>query len=326
MIGFLQGVSKKIEDNLVLLVILAIILGVTFGWAAPTAAKGVKSLSTVALFIMLYPMMIGLRIEEVGKAVKNIKLISASMIINFVLSPLVAALLAFVFLHSRPDFAVGLILTGSVPCAGMVAGWTGYAKGNVALALVLVAASLLIAIVTVPISMSLLAGIYVDIDALALFKDILLTVGVPLVVGNLTRRAIVHWWGNEGFQKVKPILPGASMLGMYLIVFNSMALEANNVVHHPLYFLIVGVPLAIFYLLMFSAAVGLSRWLNFGYKDMVAFSYGVAGKNISIALAIATTFFSPLTVLVLALKPIIQIGFMTLFLRLTARLQKWFAW
>jgi len=70
----------------------------------------------------------------VGKAAKNLKFISLTMFSNFVISPLFAALLAYLFLHNRPDFAVGLILTGTVPCAGMVEGWTGYAKGNVALA------------------------------------------------------------------------------------------------------------------------------------------------------------------------------------------------
>jgi ACR3 family arsenite efflux pump ArsB len=246
------------------------------------------------------------------------------MVFNFVFSPLFAALLAYLFLHNRPEFAVGLILTGTVPCAGMVAGWTGYAKGNVALALVIVALSLLVSIIMIPIWMPILAGVYVDIDAWGMFKEILLAVVVPLILGDLTRRTIIRIWGEDSFKEVKPILPGISMLGMYLIVFISMALEANNVLHNPQYFLIILVPLTFFYALLFSGSVLFSRWMKYSYEDMVAFAYGTAGKNISIALALATIFFSPLTVLVLALKPVIQIGFMAGFLRLSARLQKWF--
>ena len=324
MLKSLQKAAKVIESNLVLFVLLSIVAGVTFGWAYPATAKGLQSYTTVTLFIMLYPMMIGLRIEEVGKALMNLKLIGLSTLFNFVVSPLLAALLAYLFLHDRPDFAVGLILTGTVPCAGMVAGWTGYAKGNVALALVIVALSLLVSIVMIPIWMPVLAGVYVHIDALGMFKEILLAVVVPLILGDLTRRAIIRIWGAEGFKEIKPILPGISMLGMYIIVFISMALEANNVLRNPRYFLIILIPLAFFYAILFSGAVLFSRWMKFNYADMVAFAYGVAGKNISIALALATIFFSPLTVLVLALKPIIQIGFMATFLRLGPRMQKWF--
>ena len=325
MLKALQRTAKVIESNLVWFVLLSIVAGVAFGWAYPAAAKGLQAYTTLTLFIMLYPMMIGLRIEEVGKAMTNLKLIGLSTLFNFVISPLLAALLAYLFLRDRPDFAVGLILTGTVPCAGMVAGWTGYAKGNVALALVIVAFSLLVSIVMIPIWMPVLAGVYVQIDALGMFQQILVAVVVPLILGDLTRRAIIRVWGGEGFKEVKPILPGVSMLGMYMIVFISMALEANNVLHNPQYFLIILVPLAFFYAILFGGSVLFSRWMKFSYADMVAFAYGVAGKNISIALALATIFFSPLTVLVLALKPIIQIGFMASFLRLAPRMRKWFA-
>ncbi len=317
MLKSLQKAAKFAEGNLILLILLSIAAGIAFGWLFPAQAKGLKSLSTVALFVMLYPMMIGLRIEEVGKAATNLKLISLSMIFNFVLSPLLAAGLAWLFLRGRPDFAVGLILTGTVPCAGMVAGWTGYAKGNVALALIIVALSLLVSIVMIPIWMPILAGVYVHIDALGMFKDILIAVVVPLILGDLTRRAIIRFRSAETFQQVKPILPGVSMLGMYMIVFISMALEANNVTQHPQYFIIVLIPLAFLYAILFTGAVLSSKLAGFRYEDMIAFSYGVAGKNISIALALATIFFSPMTVLVLALKPVIQIAFMTAFLRLS---------
>lgn len=324
MLRQMQKISKGIESNLIVLILLSIAAGVVFGWRFPDQAHGLKSYSKAALFIMLYPMMIGLRIEEVGKAAANLKLISLSMLFNFLLSPLLAAGLAYVFLHERPDFAVGLILTGTVPCAGMVAGWTGYAKGNVALAMVIVALSLLVSIVMIPVWMPVLAGVYVQLDAWAMFEDILITVVVPLILGDLTRRLIIRLKSLETFQQVKPILPGVSMLGMYIIVFISMALEAENVIKHPEYFLIVLAPLTLLYAILFSGSVLFSRLARFRYEDMIAFSYGVAGKNIAIALALATVFFSPMTVLVLAIKPVIQISFMVIFLRLSPRLKQRF--
>ncbi len=124
--------------------------------------------------------------------------------------------------------------------------------------------------------------------------------------------------------KLKPILPGISMLGMYSIVFISIAIESRTIVQNPDYFLVILAPLGLFYASIFLGAVGLSHLVRFSYEDTVALAYGTAGKNISIALALASLFFSPLTVFVLALKPIIQIAFMAGFLRLTPRLEKWF--
>jgi len=324
MLQQMQRISKAIESNLIVFILLSIVAGILFGWRFPEQAHGLKNYSKVALFIMLYPMMIGLRIEEVGNAATNLRLISFSMLFNFVLSPLLAAGLAYIFLHDRPDFAVGLILTGTVPCAGMVAGWTGYAKGNVALAMVIVSLSLLVSIVMIPIWMPILAGVYVQLDAWAMFKDILVTVVVPLILGDLTRRLIIRWKSPQTFQTIKPILPGMSMLGMYLIVFISMALEGENLIQRPQYFLIVLAPLAFLYAILFSGSVLFSKLAKFSYGDMIAFSYGVAGKNIAIALALATVFFSSMTVLVLAIKPVIQIAFMVAFLRLSPWLKQRF--
>lgn len=324
MINQMQKAAKIIEGNLVIFVLATILAGIGFGWWFPSEAKALKGYTIISLFVMLFPMMIGLRIEEVGKAFAKLKLTSLSMLFNFVVSPPLAALLAHIFLSGKPDFAVGLILTGTVPCAGMVAGWTGYARGNVAAALVIVALSLLLSILFVPFWMPVLAGVYVQINAWGMFKEILVAVLVPLILGDLTRRSIIHKWGQAGFMKLKPILPGISMLGMYSIVFISIGIESRTIVQNPDYFLVILAPLGLFYASLFGAAVVFSHLARFSYEDTVALAYGTAGKNISIALALASLFFSPLTVFVLALKPIIQIAFMAWFLRLTPRLEKWF--
>ncbi len=324
MLNFLKKAAKILDQNMLVFLILFIIGGIAFGSYFPTQAKGLKSYTTLTLFLMLFPMMIGLSTEQLGKALSNLKLISWSVILNFGLSPLLAAGLAYLFLRQTPEFAVGLILTGTVPCAGMVAGWTGYAKGNVALSLIIVVVSLLLSIFLIPVWMPVLAGVYVKIDPLGMLREIFLAIVIPLILGNLTRRFIFSKWGKSGFENIKPILPAVSMLGMFWIVFISMALEARNVLQNPQYILIIFFPLFFFYTLLFIVSVTFSRLMKFSYEDMVAFTYSVAGKNISIALALATLFFSPLTVVVLAMKPVIQIGFMGVFLRILPNLKGWF--
>ena len=318
----LERIARVIQKNLIPFVVLSIVFGLFFGWVYPSSTPVLKRLTPVSLFIMLYPMMIGLKIEEITKAAKNLKLILSSSIFNFVISPPLAALLAYVFLRGYPDFAVGLILTGCVPCAGMVAAWTGYAKGNVALSMVIVALSLVISIFTIPVWMSTLAGIYVAVNVMEMFKDILLIVVIPLVLGNLTRRYLIRKSGIQRFMELKVTFPAVSMLGMYMIVFISMAIESARVIHNPAYFVVILAPLVLFYLPIFSASLLYAVKVGFNYADSMAFVYGVAGKNISIAIALATVFFSPLTVLILAIKPIIQISFMGGFLKLTPKIEE----
>lgn len=295
------------------------VLGKTgLGWWFPSAAKDLEGYIILCIFVMLFPMMIRLLMGEASKDPANLELTSSSMLFNLVLSHLLAALLARIFSHQRPDFAVSLISTGTVPRAGMVADWTGYAKANVALPLMTVTLSLLLSIMLVPCWMPISAGLYVQIDVWGMSKEILVAVVVSLILSDLTRRAIVGKWGQGGLMKSKPILPAISMLGMCSIVSISTALEAYTVVESPDYFLVIIAPLGLFYVSLFASAALFSHLLGFSYEDM-AFSYGTAGKNICIGLV--TLFFSPPTVFVLALKSI-QIAFMAGFLRLSTMLQR----
>ena len=120
---------------------------------------------------MLYPMMINLRVEDIGKALKDWKLFSVAVFMNFLLTPLLGALWTHVlFSHADPYLATGFILKVTVPCSGMVAAWTGYAKGKVESALIVVALSMILAIFLVPFWMWTLAGMYVVINPWMIFQ------------------------------------------------------------------------------------------------------------------------------------------------------------
>lgn len=299
-----------------------IVLGLLLGYLLPGTGKQLQVLYPVALFVMLYPMMVGIKISEVSGAAKRVGFMTVVMIMNYFISPLLAALLASVFLSGYPDFAVGLILTGVVPCAGMIVAWTAMARGNAAMTLLITVTSLLAGIMLIPIWMKILAGMYVPVDAWKMLQTILYTIVIPLILGNLTRTLLVKKWGQKKFMEFKPVFPAVSALGMYMVFFISMMAESVTLVHNPQYLGIIAVPLVIFYLLLFSVSVLYARLTRTNYPDMVALTYGVSGKNISIALALAVLFFSPLTVMIIAIKPLIQVLFMAGFLRLTPYLHK----
>jgi len=319
------SVAQFINKQMIKLLMGVIVLGLLVGYILPGVGKQLQVLYPVALFVMLYPMMVGIKINEVAGAAKRVGFMSVVMVFNYLISPLLAALLALVFLAGYPDFAVGLILTGVVPCAGMIVAWTAMAKGNAPMTLVITVTSFLAGIVLIPLWMSFLAGKYVPVNAWQMMQTILFTLVIPLILGNLTRVWLVKKWGSQKFMALKPVFPAVSALGMYLVFFISMMAESVTLLHNPQYLGIIAIPLVVFYTLLFSSSVLYARLTRTNYPDMVALAYGVSGKNISIALALAVVFFPPLTVMIIAIKPLIQVLFMAGFYRLTPYLREYWA-
>lgn len=316
----LQRIAKFFDRYMMALIALSILAGATVGWFAPEYARGLKVYINLTLFLMIFPMMVGIRVEEMVKAVKNLRSISLSLLLNFVISPLIGYLVVRVAFGGHPDFAVALFLLSVTPCAGMVAGWTGFAKGNVALALVIVALSLTLSIFTIPVSMLILARSLISIDALAMFKGTVLVILIPMIAGDITRRLIIKAKGEPGFMNIRPILPPLSMLGMFGIVFISVAMGAQRIVSIWQSIFIIVPALLAFYALQFIVSVWLAGRMKFPARDEIALIYSVTGKNISLAIGLASQFFSPLTVVMLAVNPLIQMPVMTWILRWSPRL------
>lgn len=308
-------IQKFFEKYLSYLIVISMVLGILFGLYFPSRAPALKPWIPFTLFLMLYPMMIGIQVEQITEAAKNSRAIVWSIFLNFLVSPLTGFFVAKLMLQQLPAFAVALILLSATPCAGMVAGWTGMAKGNVPLSLIIVSLSLLLSIVTIPFTMLLLAGTLVKVDVISLFKGTLLVILVPIILGDLTRRLIIYRSGQPGFLKIRPLLPPASMLGMFTIIFISLALGAEKIIGQWKSILIILVSVTLFYVLQMAVSIWLSRRINLKPEDRIALVYSVIGKNVSLAVGLAAQFFSPLTVAMLAINPLIQAPAMAWFLR-----------
>ena len=317
-------VAQIINKHLIKFLIIIIAIGIAAGYYYPELGTALQPFTPLALFVMLYPMMIGMKIEEVANAAKQWKLLSVAMIFNYVVSPLLGGMLAALFLSSHPEFAVGLILTSIVPCGGMVVAWTGFSRGNTALAVVITGLSLLAGIVLIPAWTTVLAGKYVGVPFISMLKTIVLVIVIPLILGNLTRRGLLKKCGEEKFSQLKGIFPAVSALGMYSVFFISMTAEARHIVNHPEYLGVMALPLALLYVFVLTLPVVYARITGMDYGNMVALTFGVGAKNITIALALAMIFFGPLTVMILAMKPLVQVIFVAGFCRITPFLrQRW---
>ncbi|MCF8012061.1 MAG: bile acid:sodium symporter [Clostridiales bacterium] len=309
--------ARFINKNLIKILLLVIVTGIIVGYLFPGLGPLLQPLTPISVFIMLYPMMIGIKIEEITKAVKQWKILSVTLFFNFVLAPLLSGLLASIFLASYPEFAVGLILASVVPCGGMLVAWTGMARGNMPLAVVIMTLSFLSGIILIPTWMTILAGKFIAIDPLSMLKTIFLVIVIPLLLANLTRRGLLKRLGQDKFAQVKESFPAVSALGMFSVFFISMTAEACHIINHPEYVGIIAVPLAILYILMFTIPLFCAWITGMEYGNMIALTFGVGGKNISIALALAMMFFGPATVMIIAMIPPIQITFIASFYKLT---------
>ena len=274
---------------------------------------------------MLYPMMINLRIEDIFKALTNKKLLLISLTVNFIISPLLGAIWAyFLFRNTDPYLAIGFILKVTVPCSGMVAAWTGYAKGKVESALAIIALSFAVAVFMVPLMMWLLAGTYIDIHPLMLFEKMLIIVVAPLTAGLITRKLIVKKTGPKIYkEKIAPVFPGISTLAVLPMIFIIIASQAGFIIANFKWALLVILGIATLYPVLTLISLSFSHFADVDFGDGIALAYSGTAKNHAITIGLATTAFGgTLAVFPAAVAPIIQMPIMLMILKLAPKIRK----
>ena len=307
-----------VRNNLLYLILASLVLGLVHGHYFHPGI--LKSLVLPILLVMVLPMMVNIKIEEVLNAFKDFKPVGLSLAINFVIMPLLALAVAWIFFKDQPVFAVGLYLVALLPTSGMTAAWTGMAKGNLNTALVIIAVNLLLSIFILPLYLKFMVGKSVPFDPIHIFKQLLLIVVAPMLAGDLIRRFIVKRWGREGYLKVKPHLSGVSSLGVVLIIFVAMSLKAGQILGDIGASALALVPLALFYFV--AIATGLILGGIFLSRDkMIALVYGTAMRDLSIAVAIAMLSF-PGAVMPIAIAYAIQVPTAALIMKVLLRIGK----
>jgi ACR3 family arsenite efflux pump ArsB len=301
-------------------------LALVVGWTWPGVAW-LERLVPLFLLVMLFPMMINLRVEAIGRAVKSPRLLLIAVAMNFVLTPLLGYAWAGMFLRAAdPHLISGFILKTLVPGSGMVAAWTGYARGRVESALIIVAVSLLLSLVLVPLWMWFLAGAYVTINPLVILRSMVLIVILPLTAGLLTRKGLVRKIGPERFQHLVPVFPSVSAAAMLPMIFIIISSQARLVLTNYQSVFLVLAAMASLYPLLFGAVILFSRLAKVDHGDCMALGYSVTAKAHAITIGLATTAFpGTLAVLPAAVAPMIQVTIMLLFLKLSHRIGRFLA-
>lgn len=311
----LVRISKFLSKWLPLITMLVIGVGLIVGYYYPRFAKSLKPYVPIPLFLMLFPMMIGLNLEGVTMVFTRPKVLLSALLLTFGLIPPLGKLFATLFFRGTdPLLQVGYILNMVVPCSGMVAAWTGFAKGKAETALVIVSVSLILSLGFIPLWMWVLTGSMVYVPVVLILKNLAYMVVIPLIAGQVTRRVLLKRMGTKAFMGLTPYFSGISSFGMYIIIFISMALEARTVINNPHYAWLVIVSMSSFYAVVFVLTVIYAWALRIEYEDMVALAYGVTARNLSITIALALMTWGGLAVLAPAFDPPIQVAVMMMFL------------
>jgi len=284
----------------------------------------IGTMTTLAVFFVIYPMMVNLKIEALLKAGKNIKGLSLTVVYNFVWAPLIGYALAAVFLGD-PLLSLGFLLVMVVPCSSMSIAYTGLSGGDIELATVAVALSFVMAVFAVPLWMMFFASHYaVAVPLRDMLMSILTVLIAPMVLGYLTRRVLVKWLGAEDFQKLQPLFPAMSLAALYVLILMIFFAKATVIVEKWQLVLMLLVPNAVFIALTLLAVTWLDRRLHLSYGEHMALVFASTGKNNGTAIAIAATAFSPLVAVPAATMPIFQILFLVLYLRMAHRIRRYF--
>ena len=301
------AVLTWLKANLVWSIPVAMLLGLAFGAVVNPAF--LKPLILPLTFIMVYPMMVNLQIKKVLSG-HDYKLQLTTLLINFGIVPLVAFGIGRLFFSNNAFAALGLLLAATLPTSGMTISWTGFAKGNLDAAIKMAVIGLILGSLLSPFYAEWLMGTVLEIPVDKIFQQIAIIVFLPLILGYLTQVLIIRRYGKDRYARdFKPRFPLFSTLGLLGIVFSAMALKAETILSDPLDLLLLFIPLVLFYAFTFVTGTFVGRTF-FGRDDAIALIYGVAPKNLSIALAISMNAFGQAgadIALIIALAYVIQL-------------------
>jgi ACR3 family arsenite transporter len=291
-------------------IIAAMVLGILVGRVFPGIGDALDRVKienvslpiAIGLFWMMYPVLAKVRYESLGRFRGEYRLFGVSILLNWVLGPLLMVGLAWLFLPNHPEYRNGLILIGLARCIAMVLIWNMLAKGDGEIAAVLVALNSLFQIAMY----SLLGWFFltemptwfgqestvVDISVMSIARNVAIFLGVPLIAGYLTRRWLVarrgaQWYDGTFVPRISPF----ALIGLLYTIVLIFAMQGDRVLDQPFDVVRIALPLLAYFVIMFSVSFLISKRLGFDYPTTASLSFTAAGNNFELAIAVSIGLF-----------------------------------
>lgn len=271
----------------------------------------------VALFLMLWPAMLDMELSGLQAVYRKPKVLLLSLVLNFLLSPLLVHGLSRLLLYDAPPGTlIGVELFGLMPCGGMTPAYTGMLRGNVGLAVSIAATSLLLSIGIVPLWTDMLLGRFVAVPVLLAARSIAMTVLLPLLFAVVIRKAVTWAKGESVFSVLKPSLKRTSVYGLMLLGFAVFAMNGRQALQEPLLMLRITLASFLFLSTLLAGSLLLGRSAVLRDADLTALAISSATKNNALSMTLALLLFDSRAALAIAIAgPMVQMPVMLWFQR-----------
>jgi ACR3 family arsenite transporter len=337
------------ERYLTLWVFICMVIGTILGYALPGMAEFIDRMQIanvsipigILLFFMIYPIMVQIDFQTVVDAIRAPKPVLITLGVNWLIKPFTMAFLAWLFMRviytdslglidvaAADQYIAGMILLGIAPCTAMVLVWSYLAKGNMGHTLVMVAInSLTMLFLYAPLGTLLISVTELPVPFLTIMLSVGFYVGLPLVVGYITRTQLIKSKGIDWYESTFLRYMGKISIVALLVTLTTLfILQGTVIVNMPLIVLLIAIPLFIQTVLIFFLGYGVSKAARITYEDAAPAAMIGASNHFEVAIAVAIVLFGLDSGAALAtvVGVLIEVPVMLLLVRICLKTKHWF--